>query len=506
MKKNKRLAVTILISGAGVFISYLITLILTSYITDEIGIEAYGFVSIAKSFTSYAGIITIALTTFIIRFITIEYHKGHTERANGYYSSSVAACYSISIAILLIAMVGIFFLEYLLVIPDSIIPSVKFLFFWIFLQFCTQTVTTPYSAAAYIKDRLDLVGIAKIVSYLVEAAVLIVLFRLLSPSVWFVGFGAFMASIVLAVYNRYLIKKYTPELHFDVGVVKFRYVADVISKGVWTSLNSLGNVLNSGLDLIISNRMLSAIQTGQISVIKSFDSIFSILYVTVFQPFQPQLMQSYASGDIDRYIKETQKAMGICGFFSNIAFAGFLALGRLYFRLWLPNQDYEYLYLLAVVSVMGSLMAGVSQPIYYVNTLTLKNKLPCWITIISGFINVFSMWFLLKYTHLGPIAVVGTTSVLMFFINLVFNPLYSAKCIGVSPKVFYKVIVRHLGSAVIMVLACKGIADVMNPDNWIELLVSAAVMVVAALCIHMTVMFGPKAVVNIVKSKVKQKI
>lgn len=41
------------------------------------------------------------------------------------------------------------------------------------------------------------------------------------------------------------------------------------------------------------------------------------------------------------------------------------------------------------------------RPIYYVYTLTLKNKLPCWITIAGGFLNVVSMYVLLKYTQMG---------------------------------------------------------------------------------------------------------
>ena len=32
---------------------------------------------------------------------------------------------------------------------------------------------------------------------------------------------------------------------------------------------------------------------------------------------------------------------------------------------------------------------------------TLKNKLPCLLTIISGFINVVVMYFMLKYTNIG---------------------------------------------------------------------------------------------------------
>lgn len=504
MKENKHLLKTIAISGMGVVISYLITLILTAYITDEIGIEAYGFVSIAKSFTSYASIITVALTTFIVRFISVEYHKGDYGEAKGYYSSSVVACYVVMGMIYLVVLFVILFLDKLIVIPVDLIPSVRLLFVWIFLQFGVLTITTPYSAASYIKNRLDIVGIAKIFSYVVEVAVLILMFKAFSPSVWFVGVGSFSASFALLLYNYYLTRKLTPELRFSKTVVKIKYIKDILSRGLWTSLNSLGNVLNSGLDLIISNRMLTAIQTGQISVIKSFDAIFSILYVTVFQPFQPKLIEAYASGDMKRYMKETQKAMSICGFFSNLAFAGFLSLGRLYFKLWLPNQDFDFLYILAVWSVAGSITAGVSHPVYYVNTLTLKNKIPCWVTIGGGFLNVAAMYFMLKYTSIGPIAVVATTSVIMMGINLFFNPIYSAKCIGVSVKEFYVVIVRHLVSVVIMSIVCYFIAAIFSPVSWLGLVGTAIPMCLVCGVIHAIVMLGWNSTIKKVSSIVRR--
>lgn len=39
-KNNLRIATAIIVSGLGVFISYLINFLLTPYITDNIGIEA----------------------------------------------------------------------------------------------------------------------------------------------------------------------------------------------------------------------------------------------------------------------------------------------------------------------------------------------------------------------------------------------------------------------------------------------------------------------------------
>ena len=49
----------------------------------------------------------------------------------------------------------------------------------------------------------------------------------------------------------------------------------LLTNGLWNSINQLGNTLNSGLDLLFSNAMLTDIQTGQIAVSKSIGTIFS---------------------------------------------------------------------------------------------------------------------------------------------------------------------------------------------------------------------------------------
>ena len=45
-----------------------------------------------------------------------------------------------------------------------------------------------------------------------------------------------------------------------------------------------------------------------------------------------------------------------------------ISLGWTYFKLWLPSQNTDVLYVLGVITVFGSITEGVAQPLYYVNT------------------------------------------------------------------------------------------------------------------------------------------
>ena len=215
-KNNLRIATAIIVSGLGVFISYLINFLLTPYITDNIGIEAYGFVSLAKNFVNYAQIATIAITSFVVRYISVSYHERKMQEANEYYSTSVIACVALAGVIFISALLLITKIDLLLNVPQNLIFSVKLLFLIVFLNFVLTTATTPFTTAAYIKNRLDITGIIKIIAYLVDAGVMVILFINCTPNVWFVGMGS-LAAMKRGSSDRYFqgkqqeAKKLVPE-------------------------------------------------------------------------------------------------------------------------------------------------------------------------------------------------------------------------------------------------------------------------------------------------------
>jgi O-antigen/teichoic acid export membrane protein len=160
--------------------------------------------------------------------------------------------------------------------------------------------------------------------------------------------------------------------------------------------------------------------------------------------------------------------------------------------LWLPGQDAQTLYRLTVLTILTGLLSGVMRPVYYVYTVTVKNKIPCLVTVAGGFFNVAGMYILLRFTNLGAYAVVLTTVVVMFSINLIFNPLYASYCIGIRPFRMYCVILRHIASAVLMTVVFSLLAAWIRPSGWIGLIASAVLMAALGACIHVLVCMTPK--------------
>ena len=443
---NKKTIKSLIIMGISSVFGYFVTLFLTSYITENIGIEAYGFVSIAKTFVDYGGIITVALTSFIVRYITISYHKNDIKEANSYYVSSINAILILCILLCLIFVGVIVNLQHIIKIPYYLLTSVKILFVMVFLTFVITTLATPFGTGFYISNRLDLSGIIKIVAYLGEILALLLLFLFFKPSVWFAGFVTLIAAITNLLLTYFVNRKLIPSFKYNLRLHSNEKVFKLIKNGIWNSINQLGNTLNSGLDLLVSNSLLSGVQTGQIAIAKSIGAIFGTLSAIIFQPLQPELLRAYAQGVNDIFLNQLKKSMKLCG----VAFSGFFAMGSLFYKLWLPTQNNQLLHILTLLTVFTYIMDIFLQPLYYVSTLTVKNIIPCFVTIFGGVLNVLGMIFLIKYTALGIYSVPITTAIIMLFINLFFNPMYASWCLKISKWYFYPVVLKHLLSTICM--------------------------------------------------------
>lgn len=490
MDKAKRLLTTILTSGIATVLSFLISFILTPFITNKLGVEAYGFVTLAKNFTQYATIITTALNSYASRYITVSYYQNDRKKAQEYISSVYYGNVTISTVIMIVATAFIIFLDRILNISTELVFPVKILFFFVFLSFVLTTVGTSYTAAAYIKNRLDIVGVFRSLSYVFEVVFYLIIFNCVTPEVWQVGVALCIAQLVIFGGNYYIYKNYTPELKIKRKYVSIDAIKKLVINGVWNSINSLGNTLNSGLDLIVTNLWLSDLAMGQIAITKTISSIFMSFNQLLAQPFQPLFLKSYSDGNKNKLISELKLSMKLTGLFSSIIFAGFVSLGKVFYNLWIPGQDIDLIYILTVITMLSSVIEGPVYPLYYIYTLTVKNKIPCIITVLGGVLNVVGMAVLIKYSPLGIFSIVLTTTIIMLFINLVTNPLYMTHCLRIRWFTFYPSLIKTVISCIAMSFVFILIKNLLNPNTWIQFILTAFLCGIVGCIIHLLLVFS----------------
>ncbi len=495
-KKEKRtneqmIAMNMIWSISAVLINYFMQFLITPYVTNNIGVEAYGFVSLATSFTGYIDIAAAALNTFAGRFISVAYHRKDLERANRFYSSVIAADLMMAVCILVPGAFVIRHMEAFIVIPENLCGDVKILFALVLVNYLLTLLRTAFNTAAFIANRLDLAERTKSVSYVLQAVVLLGLCLILPPHVWYVGIAYLCASSFLLVRYISLTGELTPELHFSRKQCSLSAVYELFVSGIWNALNNLGDVLNSGLDLLITDLMLNAVVLGEISIAKNLGMFCYALVKRISESFQPRQLVLYAQKDTEGQVKLFRLTMKTTGLFCSLIICVFWVCGRNFLVLWLPEQNTEFIYRLLMIVLFSDVAVGVVNPLYYVFTLTKKLKIPCLITIAMGVANVLAMYVLLVQTHYGAYAVVITTLVINC-VHFIDTPLYASYCMGVGMGTFYPVIGRHVASCAAGTAAAVLLEMVLpSADSWIQLILKGAVSAAGCGVVILAVMFRP---------------
>lgn len=500
--KNSKLDMmnTMLLILVSFVMTYAINFVLTSYLTNNIGIELTGYVNLAKNFVSYAIIITTAVNSFAVRYITLAYNRGDIEYMNKCYSSVFYADLIIG-GIILIVSVGMnIFIESIIKVSPELVSSVRWLFSLMFLSFFFSTCGTVFTSAPYIKNKLGRFYFIKILSHLVEVVVLVYMFTHYTPEVWYVGLALVATTLFALAGNIWLTNRLVPEAQIRRRFYSGEVVKEIVGNGVWNSINSLGNTLNSGLDLYVSNRMLGEIAMGQISIAKTIGAVTSTMNQMVALPFHPRFLKKYSEGDKSGLIYDMKQSMKLSGMINNIVCAGFAVLGVSFYHLWIPTQDIQLIYLLTLITLSTSVSESVLYPLYYIYILTMKNRFPSAVTIIGGLFNVASMILLIHFTHLGIYAIVLTTAVIMNVINLIINPLYMCHCLEVRKTTFYPEILKHVLSLVVclffFVICSKALPGV---TSWIRLVVLIPLYVLIGIVIQLPIVYNRNEITSLFK-------
>lgn len=398
----------------------------------------------------------------------------------------------IASGVLAIGVLFVIFMEHFLNISSELLLSVKVLFLLVFVNFFVTTVQTAFNSTSYIKNRLDITGFVRVIGYIVEIVLYISIFRLFSPRVWYVGVVMLAVTAINFIASVWMFHSMTPELKVRRSYFSIDAVKKLVGNGIWNSINSLGVTLNSGLDLLVTNLLLTNLEMGQIAITKTIASIFSSLEAMLCQPFQPLLLKSYSDHNKKQLHEELRMAVNISGFFSALAFAGFFSLGKLFYQLWIPNQDTELLYALTVVTILAYVTEGPVHPLYYIYTLTVKNKIPCIITLLGGVLNVVGMFVLVRYTSMGIYSIVITTTVITTITSLITNPPYMAYCLKMKWYEFYPALLINIVGTVIMTVVFFLVTRAINPNGWIGLIMTAIFLCGIGFLIYFMFVFSAK--------------
>ena len=168
-----------------------------------------------------------------------------------------------------------------------------------------------YIVSPFIKNRLDVTSVRNLISNLMRAAVILILFGFSSSHLWYIGCSSLICGIYLVIANVKIKNKLTPELGVKFGNFDFDKVITLLSSGVWNLIGKLGDLLQRGLDLLFANWFINAVAMGILSITTQIPFIILSVLGLFTSSFAPSLTKDFAQGDKNAMLNEVFKSIRI---------------------------------------------------------------------------------------------------------------------------------------------------------------------------------------------------
>lgn len=510
LKLNKKQET--IINVGSTIVKYIITIgisfFLSPYIVKVLGAEANGFVNLSNNFISYFSIVIVALNGMATRFIAVEYHKGNIKKANEYYSSLFLGDLILFAVFLIVSFFVIYKLEVILDIPLEMVNDVKLLFAIIFINYLITVLITIWNCATYISNKIYLESIRSVQFAIVRVLVILGMFFFFTPKVFYLGVAIFVAQMVVNVYNCYYKIKLIPELRVKRADISFSAIKELISSGIWNSFSRAGGLLETGLDLLLTNILLNASSMGILSVSKAMPNIVNELNYALANVFLPSMVRDYAKDDKKAVVANIKSSAKILSVLCSIPLCFLIVFGKEFYSLWQPTLDATILQKLSVLACVSYVFITGATTLLNIFTTYNKVKQNSLSVIIMGVISVTFTVILVKFTNLGVYAVAGVSSVVNIGRFLVFVVPYSAKYLKLKWYTFYSIILQSVITVAVTSACGYLIKLVIDANSWITLFVSAALFSVIGVSVCFFTVLGKKeraAIISAIKSKILRK-
>lgn len=481
---KKRLIANVSSNILLVFVNSVIAIWLTPYLIRNLGIEVYGIIPLTLSFTIFFAVFSNAIANAVNRFVMIHLGKGEIEQGQIYFNSSLKMLIMLcGILFVPSAVIAVFFPK-LFDVPLGFESDARWLVVYVTISFFITALTSPFIVSTFIRNRFDLANGSRIVCQFLRVAVLVLLFKYISPSLKNFGLSYCSMSLFVLICFIMLTKWLTPELKVQLKHSSWMAMREMGQMSSWITVNQAGIFLYLGTGLIIVNIFLGAEQGGRYAPIAQWVTLLGVLAGAISNVFTPIVYEYIAQDKIEVLVVQIRRSVKYMGLILGFPIGILCGLAVPILTIWL-GSDFSDLGSLAFLLVGPLVVNSSIRPVVSIFRGLNKVKVPAIVTLGIGFANLLLSILLVRYTGLGIYGVGWSLLICFTGKNLFFDPIYAAQIIDQPKGVFIKEIVPGLLIMVILSLCGLGLAwkyDLVSIGGLLT--ASAVIFAVYALLCH----------------------
>lgn len=384
---NARIAKNTLFLYARMLFVMVVSIYTTRVVLNVLGVEDYGIYNVVCGFVSMFGFLNTSLSNGIQRFYNYEEANGGQDAAKRVFQTAFLIQFCLAALIfILVEGIGVWYINNKMVIPVDRLSTANWVFQFSVVSLVLVVFQIPYSAAILAHEKMDYYALVSIIDVLLKLTIILILPYFSGDCLIIYGLLQALASLLSFVLYVGYSKRNFRELIIEKVFYKDLF-SSIFKFSGWNVMDTFAWMTqNQGVNMVINlfwGTVVNAARgiAGQIQVaISSFCSNLAIA-------FRPQLVQSYAEGNLIR----TKKMMYSM---SKIMFILFFALALPFcveidyvLYLWLgdnvPQHTASFTILLLASMIPRNFTMALSQVVHATGKLKKYEITTCFIVMLT---------------------------------------------------------------------------------------------------------------------------
>lgn len=302
---NKRIARnTLFLTIRMVFVLGL-TLYTTRIVLKELGVIDYGIYNVVCGFISMFAFLNISMSNGIQRFFNFELGKNGKDGANRVYNTAlIIQLLLVLILLLTTESVGVWYINYKMMIPFERLFAANWIFQSSLLSLIFIIMQAPYTAAVMAHERMDFYAVISVLDAVLKLAITFMIHIFIGDRL--ILYGILMAFISIVNFIIYYIycKHNFVEIKWHKKFSKNLFKSMLGFSG-WNIFGSFSGMMKEqGINLVL-NFFYGPVVNAARGIAVQINSGLHSFVNNIVIPVRPQIIQSYAAGNIDRTINLT---------------------------------------------------------------------------------------------------------------------------------------------------------------------------------------------------------
>lgn len=477
-ENSKRIAKNTMYLYLRMIVLMLISLYTSRVTLSALGVEDYGIYNVVGGVVTMFSMISGSLTTAISRYLTFELGKFNPSNLKRIFATAINIQIGIAVLIIILAeTVGLWFLNYKMVIPADRLHAANWVYQISLFTFCINLMNVPFNAAIIAHEKMSAFAYISIFDAIGKlSTAYIILVVSFDKLIVFSSLIAFFAFVIVCIYVIYCYVKFS-EARYQFCIDN-DLIIEMFGFAGWNFLGSSAMILREHGGSLVINLFAGpavnasrAIATKVNTVVQGFINNFTMA-------LNPQITKSYAASNYEYMSKLIFKGARLSYYMMLLISLPVIFNADFLLQLWLKDVPlHTVLFVqLTLILAMSDIMSG---PL--ITSILATGKVRNYQIIVGTFqlFNIPVSYILLKYGMIPEFVVM--VSIVFSHITLFLRLIMLSRSMPFKPSLYIKeVYFKVLQVTLVSITPIILLSNLINVESWGKLFLLSFVSLVSS--------------------------